>query len=280
MIAWRDVRGRPRCAARCPAAAAAARRDVLGATRLAWAETLTAATRARRRRGSAPRSSAGPPRAPGRPAPSPARGRGPARRAASSALSIARAVSGRDLGARRGRRRARSSGSAGQQDAAHRGRVGREAGADVDRDAHDRGSWGRGRRRRSRRRRARDTERRLAHLGGEPLEVRLGDLGQRQAGQVRVAELEHARREREVLAVGAHVAEVGQREQEAAGGGAGEAGAAGDVGQRQLGVVGAEGADHRQPALERLDEVLTPRSFTPSVFWAIATALLAAGTPA
>ena len=53
-------------------------------------------------------------------------------------------------------------------------------------------------------------------------------------------------------------------------------GAAGDVGQRQLGVVGAEGADHRQAALERLDEV----AHSSSVFWAIAIALLAAGTPA
>ena len=122
---------------------------------------------------------------------------------------------------------------------------------------------------------------RLAHLGGEPLEVRLGDLGQAQARQVRVAELEHARGERELLAVGAHVAEVGEREQEAARGGAGEAGAAGDVGERELGVLGAERADHREPALERLDEVLAALAHSSSsVFWAIATALLAAGTPA
>ena len=100
--------------------------------------------------------------------------------------------------------------------------------------------------------------------------------------QVRVAELEHARGERELLAVGADVAEVGEREQEAARGGAGEAGAAGDVGQRELGVLGAERADHREPALERLDEVLAAArsQLAPSVFWAIATALLAAGTPA
>ena len=240
--------------------------------RLACAETLTAATTRPPRRGSAPRSSAGPPRAPGRPAPSPARGRGRARRAAASALSIARAVSGADLRAREvgvERRRER-----GQQDAAHRGRVGREARADVDRDAHDaRGGD------------AADVddlvavEHRhragLADLRREPLEVRLGDLGQAQARQVRVAELEHARGEREVLAVAAHVAEVDQREQEAARGRAREVRAAGDVGERQLRVVGAERADDREAALQGLDEVTHS-----SVVWAIAIALLAAGTPA
>ena len=170
-----------------------------------------------------------------------------ARRAASSALSIARAVSGRisarcEVGVERRRQRR-------EQDAAHRGRVGREARADVDRDAHDaRGGD------------AADVddlvavEHRhragLADLRREPLEVRLGDLGQAQARQVRVAELEHARGQREVLAVAAHVAEVDQREQEAARGRAREVRAAGDVGERQLRVVGAEGADDRQAALE------------------------------
>ena len=112
--------------------------------------------------------------------------------------------------------------------------------------------------------------------------MRLGDLGQAQARQVRVAELEHARREREVLAVAAHVAEVDQREQEAPRGRAREVRAAGDVGERQLRVVGAERADDRQAALERLDEVLASHLATrsSSVFWAIAIALLAAGTPA
>ena len=117
------------------------------------------------------------------------------------------------------------------------------------------------------------------HLGGEPFQVRLGDLGQAQAREVRVAEVEHARREREQAAVGADVAEVGEREQEAAGGGAREPGAAGDVGERQLRVLGAEGPDDRQAALQRLDEVLAPQSSS-SVFCASATALLAAGTPA
>jgi hypothetical protein len=87
-------------------------------------------------------------------------------------------------------------------------------------------------------------------LGDEALEVRLGDLGQRLAGEVRVAELEDARSQRELLAVGADVAEVGQREQEAARGGAREAGAAGDVAQRELGVVGTERADDGEAALE------------------------------
>ena len=111
--------------------------------------------------------------------------------------------------------------------------------------------------------------------------MRLGDLGQAQARQVRVAEVEHARGEREQAAVGADVAEVGEREQEAARGGAREAGAAGDVGERQLRVVGAERADHREAALQRLDEVLAALAHSSSsVFCASATALLAAGTPA
>ena len=47
------------------------------------------------------------------------------------------------------------------------------------------------------------------------------------------------------------------------------------------GSSGAEGADDRQAALERLDEVLAALGHSSSsVFWAIATALLAAGTPA
>ncbi len=166
-----------------------------------------------------------------------------------------------------------------EQDPAHRGRVGREAGADVDRDAHDPAGGD-----------AADVDdvvavehghrARFADLGGEPLEVRLGDLGQAQAREVRVAELEDARGQRELLAVGADVAEVGQREQEAARGGAREAGAAGDVAQRELGVVGAERADDGEAALERLDEVVAPVGHSSSVLWAIATALLAAGTPA
>ena len=79
-----------------------------------------------------------------------------------------------------------------------------------------------------------------------------------------------------MLAVAAHVAEVDQREQEAARGRAREVRAAGDVRQRQLGVVGAERADDGQAALQGLDEV----AHSSSVFWAIAIALLAAGTPA
>ena len=43
--------------------------------------------------------------------------------------------------------------------------------------------------------------------------------------------------------------------QEAAGGGAAEPGGGGDLGEREPGVVGVEGADHREPALKRLDEL-------------------------
>ena len=53
--------------------------------------------------------------------------------------------------------------------------------------------------------------------------------------------------------------------------------AAGHLGQRELRFLGPEGPDHRQAALQRLDEV-SPHSA--SVLFAIATALLAAGTPA
>ena len=174
-----------------------------------------------------------------------ARGRGRARRAARPASSIACAVSGRELGA----------GEVGvelvvaqrrEQHAAHRGRVGGEARADVDRDAHDPATSGRGRRRRSRRRRAPRPSDDSRTSAASRSRCGSATSGRRQARQVRVAEVEHARRERELLAVGADVAEVGEREQEAARGGAREAGAAGDVGQRQLGVVGAEGADHRR----------------------------------
>jgi hypothetical protein len=103
------------------------------------------------------------------------------------------------------------------------------------------------------------------HLGREPFQVGLGDLGQAQAREVRVAEVEHARSEREQAAVGADVAEVDEREQETAGGSARKPGAAGDVGERQFRVVGAEGPDDRQPAFQRLDEVLASQSSS-SVF--------------
>ena len=91
-----------------------------------------------------------------------------------------------------------------------------------------------------------DTEEDSRTSATSALEVRLGHLGQGQARQVGVAELEHARAEAEVAAVGAHVAEVDEREQEAARGGAGQAGAAGDVGERELARVGVEGPDDRQ----------------------------------
>ena len=52
--------------------------------------------------------------------------------------------------------------------------------------------------------------------------------------------------------------------------------ALGDLGQRQLRFLGPEGLDHRQAALQGLDEV----AHSASVLFAIATAELAAGTPA
>ena len=168
-------------------------------------------------------------------------------------------------------------GQPGQEHAAHRRGVGGEAGADIDGDGHD-----------ARDRHAGDVDDvravehgqrgGLAHLGHERLEVGLGHLGQAQAGQIGVAELEHARAEAEVAGVGAHVAEVDQREQEAARGGAAHARAAGDVGERELARVGVEGPDDLQAPLQRLDEVAHPSSS--SVRCAIANAALAAGTPA
>ena len=54
-----------------------------------------------------------------------------------------------------------------------------------------------------------------------------------------------------------------------------------DVAQRQLRVLDPERLDHREPALERLDEVLAAFAHNvSSVSWASFTAEFAAGTPA
>ena len=71
--------------------------------------------------------------------------------------------------------------------------------------------------------------------------------GQRQAGQVGVAQPEHPRREPEPLAVLAHVAQVDEGEQEPPRRGAGQAGGARDLAERQLGVCGPNAAITLRP---------------------------------
>jgi hypothetical protein len=110
--------------------------------------------------------------------------------------------------------------------------------------------------------------------------MRLGHLGQAEAREVGIAELEHTRAQAEVAAVGAHVAELGEREQEPARRRAAEARPPRDVGQRQLGRLGVEGPDDLEPTLQRLDEVAHASSSSSSTCCAIANAAFAAGTPA
>ena len=127
--------------------------------------------------------------------------------------------------------------------------------------------------------------RRLVDLPGEALEVRLGDLGQRKARKVRVAELEHARGQGEVPAVGSDVAEPLECQQEAPRRGAGEPGRPRDLGERQTRSGRPQRADHRQAASERLNVLAIAlggngQDVSSNTRWAIAKAELAAGTPA
>jgi hypothetical protein len=145
-------------------------------------------------------------------------------------------------------------GQRGEQHATHRGDERGQPRSDRQRDRHD-----------PPRRHAHDVDDvgvvEHRHRGGlvqlvhERLHVRLGDLGEAEAGQVRVAEVEHTRAQREAPVLETHVAELDQRQQEAAGGGPGQTGGRRDVGEAQVAVLGVEGADDRQAALERLDEV-------------------------
>jgi hypothetical protein len=140
-------------------------------------------------------------------------------------------------------------GQMGEDHPPHRGDMGRETGADGDRRGHDaaRGHPG-------------DVHdvvaveyaqgRRLPCVLHQLLQMRLGDLGQREARQVGVAEFEDARGEPIGAAVGADVSEVGQRQQEAAGGGAGQSAGAGDFAEGEFGVVCVEGADDGKAALQ------------------------------
>src|SRR5215218_1257451 len=85
--------------------------------------------------------------------------------------------------------------------------------------------------------------------------MRMRHVRQAECGQVRVAELQHAGAKREVAAVLADVTEPHQREQEAARSSSSQPGGAGNVAQPQLRGVRAEGPNHGQSALERLDIV-------------------------
>ena len=145
--------------------------------------------------------------------------------------------------------RSRSAG-AGRQHAAHGRDPGRQAAAHGQVDGHDlvRGQ-------------AQDVDHvgafqhrhgtGLARLLGHFLHVRQRQVPQRRGGQVGVAQLQDARREREPAVLDGDVAQVLQRQQDARAG-ARQAGHGRDFGQRHLRAVGAERPDHGQAAREGL----------------------------
>jgi hypothetical protein len=77
-------------------------------------------------------------------------------------------------------------------------------------------------------------------------------------GEIRVAELQHGGRQRELAPVGTDVAQVLEGEQEPAGGPPGQVGALGDLGERHARVPGREALDHVQRPLDGLDELGRP----------------------
>ena len=85
--------------------------------------------------------------------------------------------------------------------------------------------------------------------------MRLRHLGQREAREVRVAEVEHTRAEGEAPVREMHVAELDEREQEAPRRRTREPGGTRHVAERELAVLGVEGTNHRQPPLEGRHEV-------------------------
>lgn len=85
--------------------------------------------------------------------------------------------------------------------------------------------------------------RRLPCPRDELLQMRGGDLRQGGAREGGVAELQDARGEPEEAPVGLDVAEVGQGQQQPAGGGAGQLAGAGHLAERTGGMLGVEGAD-------------------------------------
>ena len=81
----------------------------------------------------------------------------------------------------------------------------------------------------------------------------LGQVPERQGGEVGESQVEDARGEAELPPVRGNVAELGKGEQDAARAGPGEPCRGGDLGERHRGALGAEGANDRQPPRERLD---------------------------
>jgi hypothetical protein len=102
---------------------------------------------------------------------------------------------------------------------------------------------------------------RLAQRIRQPVQRRLGDARQARRMQVGLAQAQHRRRQREQLVLVAHVAEVGQRDQVAARGGARQAGGLGHFGDRQARALLVEGFDHLQALFEAADEVALQRRF-------------------
>ncbi len=90
------------------------------------------------------------------------------------------------------------------------------------------------------------------HRLRERLHDRLGQVPERHRGQVGEAEIEDLGREPELAAIGLHIAQPHQREQDTPRAGPREAAGLGDLGQRLGGVAGVERADHGQPACEGL----------------------------
>src|SRR5215218_11133327 len=115
--------------------------------------------------------------------------------------------------------------------------------------------------------------------------MRLGDLRQRKARQIGVAQLEHPRGQSEEPPVAPDVAEPLEGQQEAPRRRARETGRARDLGKRLARSGRAQRADHRQAAPERLDVLAialgrNSQDVSSSTRCAIAKAELAAGTPA
>ena len=101
---------------------------------------------------------------------------------------------------------------------------------------------------------------RLAQRVDDALHERLRDVGDVDGRQVGEAQIEDARRQREVRSVVHDVAELLQRQEVAAGHGARETGAAGDVGDREAApAVGGERLDDGEAALQPLDELALAR---------------------
>ena len=88
--------------------------------------------------------------------------------------------------------------------------------------------------------------------------MRQRELRQRQARQIGTAQLEEARTEAKEATFDSDVAEIDEGEQEAPRGTPRKSGRAGDLAERQRAVRLVEGLNHRQPALQRLDEVGLP----------------------